>query len=146
MGTTPEGLFYNKETGQVYPIDPETGRQVRWYDPTTDTHGAFIAGEQGTPYGTFEYSEPTAQGMAAEGVPWAMQTIKSKARGDIEGQPVITGVNPQTGQPYTFAGGGFNVSWSPPAGGTSSGTKTSGTSKISSVGKSVMEKFAGAKW
>lgn len=90
LGINERGLYYNQETGEVYPIDPETGRQVSWYDPATDTHGRFIASAEGTPYGTYEYGAPSAMGEYG-GQPWALQEMKSRARGDIVGQQVLTG-------------------------------------------------------
>jgi hypothetical protein len=134
LGVNQDGLFYNRETGEVFPVDPGTGRQVKWYDPTTDTHGSFIANEQGIPYGTYEYGAPSLTGNAYQGMtnssPWAIQNVTSKAGGYT--QPAITGWNMQTNNPYTWFGVPGYYS---PGSGSTAGKSAGGKASESALAK-----------
>jgi len=96
-----QGLFVSRESGQVYPVDPVSGRQRARIGEQGKVEGRYIASPGGIPYGTYEYSAPTETGEYA-GAAWAKQTVISKATGIS--QAVITGITPSTGKSYTYFG------------------------------------------
>jgi len=105
-----QGLFVNRETGKVYPVDPISGRQRARVDALGNVVGRYIADPLGVPYGAVE-ATVLEQRKTEQGIPYAITNVKTLTQGaGSGGSSVIQGVNPSSGQPYTFWGlPGFNV-------------------------------------
>jgi hypothetical protein len=120
-----QGLFVNRATGEVYPIDPRTGRQVRGIDEKGNPTGGYIANTEGVPYGSYTYQEippeglkkyytaeeldmPTGQELTVRPLvanvpaesPYKNVLVTSKATGIS--QAALVGTNPSTGEAWTF--------------------------------------------
>jgi hypothetical protein len=93
-----QGLFVNRATGEVYPVDPVTGRQRARVDEFGNVVGRFIASPAGIPYGTYEYSAPPKIGKYG-GQAVYKQTLTSLATG--QQQQFITGYSAAAGKGFT---------------------------------------------
>lgn len=118
LTVTEKGLFANKATGQVYPIDPTTGRQRARIDENGQVVGRYIASPSGVPYGSYSYKAIPASGLKVKyseaefGQPGGgvvtigggssifNTLITSKATG-IK-QAALVGTNTTTGEGYIY--------------------------------------------